>query len=99
MAYFIELHERDVQPYLEDSGPLSSAIRAILKRHLADLGAHGDTFRNDPDCRIPGSPFFRFDVLLRDPDTNRLRGFYFVVSDESAPYGVLQVVYVDERGN
>ncbi|MHB1421583.1 MAG: hypothetical protein ACYC3I_00020 [Gemmataceae bacterium] len=82
---------------MEDTERLSSSVRSILKRHLSDLGEHGYFYRNDPNYRIPGSPFFRVDVIIRDPDTNRLRGFYFIVSDEAAQFGVLQVAYVDEK--
>lgn len=97
MAYFIELHTANVQPFLEENGPLSPAVRVLLQRHLAALEEHGDFFRNDPHCRLAGTPCFRFDVLLRDLDTGKLRGFYFYVNDEAAPMGVLRVVYVDEQ--
>lgn len=97
VGYFIELHKDRVEPYLEDAERFSSSIRALLKRHLADLGEQGDFYRNDPHYRIPGTPYFHFDVILRDPETSRMRWFYFIVSDEAASFGVLRVVWMDEK--
>ena len=97
MAYLIELHTTNVEPYLDEAGPLSPAVRAILKRQLSDLAEHGDFFINDPHYRIPDSPYFCFDFIMRDPETGKLRGFYFVVSDEAAEFGVLRIVFVDEK--
>ena len=98
MAYHIELHAVNVEPYLAESGPFSPAVRALLHRHIdTDLAEHGDFYRHEAHYRIAETPFFKYDLILRDPDTGKLRGFYFVVSDEAAAVGVLRVIYLDQK--
>ena len=97
MAYLIELHKANVEPYLEDAERISPAVREIIQRGLDELAEHGDFFLSDPYYRIPDSPYCKFDRILRDPETGKLRGFFFVISDEVVQFGVLRVVYVDEK--
>jgi hypothetical protein len=97
VAYHIELHKENVEPYLEDTQRISPAVRQVIRRGLDELAEHGDFYLTDPAFRIPGTPYCQFDRILRDPDTGKLRGFYFIISDEAAPFDVLRIIYVEEK--
>ena len=97
MPYHIELHEQHVVPFLEDTGRVSPAVRQAIERHLAeDLGQHGDHYCLSEEYRTTGTPYFRYDFVLLDPDSGRLRSFRFYVSDGAAQFGVLRVLLVEE---
>jgi hypothetical protein len=97
VPYHIELHEQNVVPFLEDTGRVSPAVRQAIERHLAeDLGQHGDHYCLSEEYRVAGTAYLRYDLLLLDPDTDRLRSFRFYVSDGAAQFGVLKVLLVEE---
>lgn len=98
MSYHVELHETNVVPFLERIGQASPALRQAIERHLAeDLGQHGDYFCLAEEYRITGTPYFRYEFLVKDPASDRVRCFRFHVSDGAAQFGVLKVLLVDER--
>lgn len=74
-------------------------MRVKLHANLHDiLRVHGEQYRTDPELavRIDAS-HFSFDLVLRDPADGRLYQFTFVVDDSRAVYGVLVVVYVEDK--
>jgi hypothetical protein len=99
VAYLLELHQANVEPYLADVQRISPAVREIIQRGLDELAEHAEFYLTNPHYRIAGTPYFQFDRILRDPETGKLRGFYFVVSDEAAQFGVLRIVYLDEKNS
>lgn len=96
MAYILQFDEISVRPYLRNLA-LSREGRVILYGTLhADLSCHGDAYRNDPQRRLaPGSPNFRVDLLFRDPITRIIHNLHLIVSDKTAQYGILRIVYVE----
>jgi hypothetical protein len=95
VAYDLELHEHHVRPFLEDPTRVSPAVRGIIEQNLKeDLGENGDFYCLREDYRIRGSSSFWYDLILTDPDTDRRRHFWFVVSDAAAQFGML---WVEER--
>jgi hypothetical protein len=98
MAYSLRLHESRVTHYLRHFEGLSREARNSVFANLHNaLGEHGDSYRSDMNLRLaPGSPCFRFDLVIRD-DTGdgRFHQFLFVVNDSAAEYGVLFVEYAD----
>jgi hypothetical protein len=93
----VELHETTVVPFLADEERVSPAVREIIERNLASLlGEHGDFYCLQEAYRIPGTPYFRFDLLLADPGTGARRRFWFTVSDAAAQYGILRVQLIEE---
>src|SRR5262249_38957080 len=99
VAYLIELHQANVEPYLADAQRISPAVREILQRGLDELAEHAEFYLTNPTYRIPSTPYFHFDRILRDRERGKLRGFYFVVSDEATQFGVLRIVYMDEKSS
>jgi hypothetical protein len=97
VAYHVQLHESTVLPFLEDPERVSPAVRAVLERSLAEhLGEHGDFYCLTESYRISGTSYFRFDLILADPETDRLRQFRITASDAAAAAGVLQVLLIEE---
>jgi hypothetical protein len=98
VAYDLELHEQNVRPFLEDEERVSPAVREIIEQNLQeDVGQNGDFYCLREDYRIRGSSTFWYDLILIDPDTDRRRHFWFIVSDAAAQYGVLRVLWAEER--
>ena len=97
MPYHLELHEKTVVPFLEDTERVSVAMREVIERSLEEnLGQHGDHFCLNESYRIPGTSYFRFDIVMTDPETGRWRRFWFTVSDAAASYSVLRVLLIEE---
>jgi hypothetical protein len=95
MAYWLEIDERVVR-YFREAESISRQARIALTAGLhRDLREHGDALRQIADLRLaPGSPCFRYEIIIRD--TDRLRIFRFIVNDAGAEHGVLRIVYADE---
>jgi hypothetical protein len=99
MSYHLEFHEKTVVPFLEDRERISPAMREVIERSLEEhLGEFGDHFCLNESYRIHGTSYFRFDMVLTDPETTRWRHFWFTVSDAAAPFSVLRVVLIEEAG-
>jgi hypothetical protein len=97
MPYDLEYHEKAVVPFLEDEERVSAAMRDTIERSLEEhLGQHGDSFCLNESYRIPGTSYFRFDIVLSDPESGKWRRFWFTVSDAAAQYGVLRVMLIEE---
>jgi hypothetical protein len=97
MSYDLEYHETAVVPFLEDEERISAAMRAALERSLEEnLGKLGDSFCLNEDYRIAGTSYFRFDLVLTDPESQKWRHFWITVSDAAAQYGVLRVMLIEE---
>ena len=95
MGYSLEFLP-DVQDFLFNLPRLSHEDRVRLFDTLDVLRTHGDDYRGDASRRLsPGSEHFSFDLLLLS-ESGEFRHFRFVVSDASAVYGVLRLVYADE---
>ncbi len=98
MAYSLRYRDGGVYEYLSSCERFSRQARVklftLLRLHL---GEYGDELRNDPIRRLrPGSDCFQLDLLFEDPDeVERLHHFRFIVSDRSAQYGVLRVLFVE----
>jgi hypothetical protein len=96
VAYLLELHEVAVAPYLE-SLPLSPEGQEALLNILEELRTHADKFRADPALRLgPGSDCFEVRWLFRDRGFDRYHALRLVISDATAAYGVLRVVYAED---
>ncbi len=96
MAFSLLFHEAGARDYLLNHPRLGREDKVRVFNLLNELRESGDTYRADPQRRLgPDSPYFRHDVFFRD-SAGVMRGFWFVVSDASAVYGVLHVVYADE---
>jgi hypothetical protein len=96
VAYSLELLP-EVRQFLFNSPDLSRADRVRLFANLDSLREHGDHYRGEVARRLsPGSEHFSFDLILQT-ESGALRHFRFVISDVSAAYGVLRVLYADER--
>jgi len=97
MPYNLEYHETAVVPFLEDEERISTAMRTALERSLEEhLGQFGDSFCLNEDYRIPGTSYFRFALVLTDPESQKWRRFWVTVSDAAAQYGVLRVMLIEE---
>ncbi len=99
MAYTLQLNEDRVTRFLRDFPELSRQGRVRLFANLhSGLRLRGDHYRQDPARRLgPNSRFFWFEIVLSDVHGDgRIRQFEFsfVVNDEAAKYGVLQIEYV-----
>lgn len=96
--YALELHEEYVAPYLYNLD-LSRQGRIVLADFLnRDLRFSGDKYRNEPERRLsPGSEYFEVDFVFRDPTRRQYHRLRFIISDASAAFGVLRVVYVDDE--
>jgi len=72
-------------------------VRLFTTLHL-DLRQRGDFYINDLGRRLsPGSPFFWFDIVLRDEQGDGgIHRFWFLVDDRPAVYGVLRIEHVEE---
>lgn len=96
MGYSLQF-DPDVQRYLANCPGLSRADRIKLFGHLDTLRDQGDVYRSDVTRRLSlGSEHFSLDFAFRS-ESGDVRLFRFVVSDASASYGVLRIVYADER--
>ena len=97
MPYFIQFNEITVAPYLRglDLSREGRIVMAqVLRRELRD---HADFYLHSLDHRLsPGSPFYGVDLLFRDPTRDVVHHLHFILSDASASYGVLKVVYVED---
>lgn len=100
VAYFLELNEKTVAPYLRQF-ELSRSGRLRLYDGLNGLRGHADVYLNDASQRLsPGSQYFWYEYLFRDGEGDgRYHLFRFVVSDARAKYGVLRIDYVDETSS
>jgi hypothetical protein len=97
MAYFVDVSEGPAATFLAELERTSPAMRAALEDSLeANLGQGGDHYCLTESYRIRGTSRFQFFLILADPGTGRLRRFRVVARDESAPVGVLKVLYLDE---
>ncbi len=98
MAYALQFHENNVAPYLRDLD-LSREGRLVLNAALhRELGVLGDVHRNNLARRLaPGSEYFRIDLIFRDPIRRIIHQMELITSDASAPCGVLEIVYAEDR--
>lgn len=95
MAYSLELLPA-VREFLFSCPELSRMDRVRLFENLNSVRDHGDQYREDATRRLsPDSEHFSFDIILRT-ESGAFRQFRFVVSDASAAFGLLRVVYADE---
>jgi hypothetical protein len=99
VAYDLQLSDY-WQNYLENL-PVSDNAKDKLSDFLEyGIASVSDSFRNDPDNRPwPDKPYFRRTFFILDTDTsgslvNHL--IDFVVQDDTAPYGVLVIVWIDQ---
>lgn len=97
MAYVLDLEE-NASLFLR-AAALSRQGRVKLFAGLHLLREFPDYYINDPDRRLSeDSPYFWFDYLFRDDEGDgNFHHFWFVVSDAAAQYGVLRVVFVEEK--
>jgi len=96
VAYYLELDETTVAPYLLGL-PLSPEGREVLLRCLTQLAESADTFLRGPDWRLaPGSECIQVEWVFRDPGTGVLHLLRLVVNDAAARYGVLRIVYAED---
>ena len=96
MGYSLQF-DPDVRHYLANCPGLSRADRVKLFGHLDTLRDQGDAYRSDGTRRLsPGSEHFSLDFAFH-AEAGGMRLFRFVVNDASASYGVLRIVYADER--
>lgn len=101
MGYTLQLHQDLVVPYLQEM-ELSRGGRVVLYTMLDRefREQHGDRYRSELDRRVAsGSDLFQVDFVFRDPETARFHNVRFILSDASAEYGILQVVYVDSTAS
>jgi hypothetical protein len=97
MSYDLEYHEKTVVPFLEDQERVSETMRNVIEHSLEEhLGKFGDSFCLNESYRIHGTSYFRFDLVVSDPETGKWRRFWFTVSDAAAQYGILRVVLIEE---
>jgi hypothetical protein len=98
VAYYLQFDETTVYPYLltlDLSREGRIVLAAALHRELRELI---DAYRNNPERRLrPGSEYFWVDLIFRDPARQVLHQLYFILSDAGAQYGVIRVVYVEDR--
>lgn len=97
MAYILQYDEAAVVPYLRALN-LSREGRIILFSSIDQgLRVHADAFINDSQLRLsPGSDWFRFDLLFRDPTFRVAHHLRLIVSDASAAYGILRISYIED---
>jgi hypothetical protein len=96
VAYYLELDEATVAPYLLGLD-LSPAGREALLRCLAQLAESADTFLRTPDWRLtPGSDCIKVEWVFRDPVTKVIHVLRLIINDAAAPFGVLRVVYAED---
>jgi len=98
VAYWLELDEVSVAPYLEALN-LSPAgrdrLEEVLQREIAECA---DTYIQNPERRLaPGSEWFRVDVVFRDPQHADFYDLHFIISDAAAAHGVLRIGFVENR--
>jgi hypothetical protein len=97
VAYLLEFHATAVAPYLFNLD-LSREGRVILARMLRETLLYADTYINDPERRLaPGSDCFRVDLVFRDPTSRVIHQLRLILSDAAASYGVLRVVYAEDK--
>ncbi len=98
MAYLLQFHEKTVAPYLFDLD-LSREGRVVLAATLhRELGLLADAYISNPQRRlVAGSDCFRVDLVFRDPGRQVVHRLHLVVSDAAARYGILRVVYAEDR--
>jgi hypothetical protein len=98
VAYALQFHENNVAPYLlalDLSREGRLVLNAALHRELCVLG---DAHINNLARRLaPGSEYFRIDLVFRDPVRRIIHQLELIISDAAAPYGVLGVVYAEDR--
>lgn len=90
-----------VQSYIRTYQGLTRSGRIRLFSNIdADLRHNADFYMNDVAYRLNDSPLhFWYSLVLQDPIPNGpFFSFTFVVNASGAPYGVLEVEYVDEGG-
>lgn len=97
MPFFIEVDESIVLAYLQDEGRgFTDQDFGVVMTFLDGLAHTGSTYCNDPSYRYrAGSAALEVAFHFLD-SRNRLRNLRFIITDESAVYGVLRVRYVDE---
>lgn len=98
MAYALQYHEINVAPYLRDLD-LSREGRLVLNAALhRELCVLGDAHIKDLARRLAhGSEYFRIDLVFRDPVQRVIHQLELIISDAAAAYGVLRVVYAEDR--
>ncbi len=100
MAYNLEFMSSAKVAFRNIPGLSREGRIALWAGSLFDLRHNADVYRADPTRRLaPGSPHFLYEYIFRDPEGDRpFRCVRFVVNDATAAYGVLRVVYVEDRG-
>lgn len=94
MAYFVDVSASPAASFLEQlSPPMRKALEDSLELHLGQMGDH---FCLTESYRIRGTSEMEIPLILMDPDARRPRSFRVIVSDASAPSGVLRALYLDE---
>jgi hypothetical protein len=86
-------------PGLSRQGRLKLFVNLRLAlENIPDATLRDPAQRVGPDPTGVGPSCYRGDIVLRDSDGDgRVHQFVFVVDDRNAPYGVLEVVYVEHR--
>jgi hypothetical protein len=98
LPYHIYISDRE-QAYL-DSLPLSPEAKERINRFVEQFIAQvPDDFRLDNANRpIPGAPYFLVQHIILDIwGDGRIHAVDFHIRDDSAPVGVLLIVFVDHH--
>lgn len=97
MPFFVELDETIVLGYLQgEDRDFSDHDFDVVMSFLNGLAHTGSTYRNEPSYRY-SSGSTAMEIAFHFLDCrNRFRNLRFIITDESAVYGVLRVRYVDE---
>jgi hypothetical protein len=93
LRYLVAVMPRDEQ-YIEGL-PISEQAKLLITRFIAvRIGMVSDAFREAQ--RIAGTPYFRMKLVFRDWWGDNLDHVVdFVVKDDRAVVGVLELVWVD----
>ncbi len=98
MAFSLQFDEVTVVLYLlglDLSREGRVVLAAALHRELRELA---EFYINSPERRLaPGSDCFWVDLIFRDPVRRVVHQLRIIVSDAAARYGVLRIVYVEDR--
>lgn len=93
MAYFIEVDEITVLPYLNEHFSPSDCEKVL--DFLDSLGNTGESHWNDRRY-APGSPMIVFDHVFVGSSDKGCHLRFIVIDSAAAEYGVLRVRFVDE---
>ena len=97
MVYTLRYDEQTVLPYLR-SLDLSREGRLVLDTILYDeLRLDADTYLSNPERRLfSGSDCFKVDLLFEDLSRRKLHMLSLIISDDSAQFGILRIVYAED---